>query len=195
LDKAHFKRPMIGALICFIGVFAILTIAIFSYAQNTKKKSGLNFHVPDDWPIEKRGGIVAPIPTDEYLTIKFKATEEEFQTIKADLITKFEELQLDIKNMEINFTKEFQKVQTQADSQSGSREDLTDALARLSLLESEINRLDLKITTKVAVMRTKAREAVTLSKSFDEKIKALQSHIKNLEDEIDYISDKQESAY
>jgi len=51
----------------------------------TIKQGGLNFQVPEDWPIEKRGGILAPIPTEEYVSIKFKATEEKFETIKQAL--------------------------------------------------------------------------------------------------------------
>jgi len=195
MDRAYLRRMMIGTMISGACAFMIGTIAISSYAENIKKRNGLNFHVPEDWPIEKRGGILAPIPTEEYISIKFKATEEEFQAIKVDLTSKFEELQLDIKNMEINFTKEVQKVQAQADSQPGSGEDLTSLLARINLLESEAKRLDLKITTKVAVMKIKAEEALKLTKSFEEKIEALKYHIKILEEEIDYVSEKQENAY
>jgi len=195
MDKAHFKRRITGAMICFVGVFVILTIAISSYAQNTKKKNGLNFQVPEDWPIEKRGGIVVPIPTEEYFSIKFKATEEEFQIIKADLISKFEELQLDIKNMEVNFTKEVQKIQAQADSQAGIEEDSTDLISRLSLLESNLERLDRKITNKVLTMNTKSQETDMLIKSFEKKIEDLKLYIEDLDREIDKFYDKQGSAY
>ncbi len=195
MDRALSKRLMISLMICMVGACAVLTMATASYAQNIKKRNGLNFQVPEDWPIEKRGGIVAPIPTEEYVSIKFKATEEKFQMIKTDLTSKFEELQLDIENMEVNFTKEVQKVQAQADLQSGDGENLTDLLARLSLLESEVGRLDRKITNKTAAMKAKSEESSTLIKSFEKKIKALQSHIKELDGEIDYVYEKQGSAY
>jgi len=195
MDRVHFKRLMIGVMICFLSVFVILTVTISSYAQNTKKKNGLNFQVPEDWPIEKRGGIVAPIPTEEYMSIKFKATEEEFQIIKADLISKFEELQLDIKNMEANYIKEVQKLQAQADSQSGIGEDSTDLFTRLNLLESNLERLDRKIANKATTMKSKSQEIDLLIKSFEKKIKDLQLYIEDLDGEIDKFYDKQGSAY
>lgn len=195
MDRVFFKRLIIGAMICVAGVFVILAMATSGYAQNIKKKNGLNFQVPEDWPIEKRGGITAPIPTEEYISIKFKATEEEFKAVKADLTSKFEELQSDIKNMEINFTKEVQKAQLQADSQAGAKEGLTDVLASLASLKSEVERLDRKITNKVAAARAKSEETVTLIKSFEKKIETLRSRIKDLDEDIDYIYNKQESTY
>jgi len=195
MDRVHLRKLMIDAMVRVAGILVILTMAISSYAQNIKKKNGLYFQVPEDWPIEKRGGILAPIPTEEYVSIKFKTTEKEFQMIRDDLTNKFEELQLDIKTMEIKFSKEVQKMQVQADSQSESGDALTDLFARLNMLESEIRRLDIKITTKVAVMKVKVDEVVTLTGLFEKRIKALHSQIKVLKEEINYISDKQEIVY
>lgn len=47
-----------------------------------KTEEGLHFNVPADWPIEKRGGITAPIPIEEYLARKFKALESRLQTLE-----------------------------------------------------------------------------------------------------------------
>lgn len=47
-----------------------------------KTEDGLHFNVPPDWPIEKRGGIMAPIPIEEYLGRKFKGIESQLQTIE-----------------------------------------------------------------------------------------------------------------
>lgn len=46
-----------------------------------KTKEGLHFTLPPDWPVEKRGGIVAPIPVEEYLAKKFKAIDEQFSAM------------------------------------------------------------------------------------------------------------------
>ena len=40
-----------------------------------KSKDNLHFNLPPDWPIERRGGITAPIPIEEYLAKKFKELE------------------------------------------------------------------------------------------------------------------------
>ncbi|OGW91401.1 MAG: hypothetical protein A3D28_00350 [Omnitrophica bacterium RIFCSPHIGHO2_02_FULL_63_14] len=51
---------------------------------------GLTFRVPEDMPVETRGGIQAPIPFDEYMYGKFKQMEIRLNKIdsKLDLIQK-----------------------------------------------------------------------------------------------------------
>ena len=44
--------------------------------QDVTTKEGLKFRIPSDMPIETRGGIVAPVPFEEYLYLKFKKIEE-----------------------------------------------------------------------------------------------------------------------
>lgn len=46
---------------------------------------GLVFRVPEDMPIEKRGGILAPIPFDEYTYGKFKQLDTRLAAIDARL--------------------------------------------------------------------------------------------------------------
>ena len=50
-----------------------------------KTQEKLNFQLPPDWPIERRGGMVGPIPVEEYLGMKFKAFEARLQTIEQNL--------------------------------------------------------------------------------------------------------------
>jgi hypothetical protein len=47
-----------------------------------KTEEGLHFNVPPDWPIEKRNGIVGPIPIEEYLSRKFSALESRVQELE-----------------------------------------------------------------------------------------------------------------
>lgn len=54
-----------------------------SQAGTVRKTSqGLHFNVPPDWPIEERGGVVAPIPIEEYLAKKFGAIEARLQALE-----------------------------------------------------------------------------------------------------------------
>lgn len=46
-----------------------------------KTEQRLHFQLPPDWPIERRGGITAPIPIEEYLARKFKAIEAQLQAL------------------------------------------------------------------------------------------------------------------
>ena len=76
------------------GVALMLVVAgPMAHAEDTKpepvtvKKSQerLNFQLPPDWPIERRGGMVGPIPVEEYLAMKFKALDARLQTIEQTL--------------------------------------------------------------------------------------------------------------
>lgn len=58
--------------------------ANFRY-QTVTTKDGLTFRVPEDMPIEKRGGIEAPIPFDEYMYGKFKQMDTRLQRMEAQL--------------------------------------------------------------------------------------------------------------
>jgi hypothetical protein len=50
-----------------------------------KTKDNLSFQLPPDWPVEKRGGITAPIPVEEYLAMKFKGVESKLQALEQRL--------------------------------------------------------------------------------------------------------------
>jgi len=53
-----------------------------SDATVTKTAERLHFKLPPDWPIEKRGGVTAPIPIEEYLAMKFKAVQSQMQVLE-----------------------------------------------------------------------------------------------------------------
>ena len=56
----------------------------FQYSEVTAK-SGLKYRVPEDMPIETRGGIEAPIPFDEYVYGKFKKMDARLAQIESAL--------------------------------------------------------------------------------------------------------------
>jgi len=47
-----------------------------------KTEDGLRFKLPADWPIERRGGVIAPIPVEEYLSRKLTAIEARLQELE-----------------------------------------------------------------------------------------------------------------
>ena len=51
-------------------------------ATTHKTESGLHFQLPADWPIEKRGGVVGPIPIEEYVARKMTAMEGRLQGLE-----------------------------------------------------------------------------------------------------------------
>ena len=44
--------------------------------QVVTTKEGLRFNVPSDMPIQRKDGLVQPVPFEEYLYIKFKKIEQ-----------------------------------------------------------------------------------------------------------------------
>lgn len=64
---------------------------------------GLQFNVPDDWPIEERGGTVGPIPIEEYIAKKFSAIDSKFVEAEGKLINvkmKLDEIESRLDNAE-----------------------------------------------------------------------------------------------
>ncbi len=47
-----------------------------------RTRDGLKFVVPPDWPIERRSGVVGPIPIEEYLARKFGALDKKIQALE-----------------------------------------------------------------------------------------------------------------
>lgn len=47
-----------------------------------KTSEGLHFQLPPDWPVEKRGTLVGPIPIEEYVARKFGAMEQRLKVLE-----------------------------------------------------------------------------------------------------------------
>ena len=50
-----------------------------------KEVKGLKFKVPADWTVEERGGMIAPVPVEEYLSKKFSAAAARFDAAEKRL--------------------------------------------------------------------------------------------------------------
>jgi len=196
MSKEFLKKIRFLRMIIITGACVIIVMIGTSYAaQTTKIVNGLNFQVPEDWPIEKRGGIVGPIPMEEYMSIKFEAVEEKFSTIKNDLSDKFQELQSNLQDMETSFSKEIKEIQSYQETQAGTSEELTDILSRLRLLESDLSRLNRKITNKVNAMKTKSEEESAAIRLIEKNIKYFETQIYRIDEEIEYLFEKQGLVY
>ena len=82
-------RWMIGMLVG-VAIASGAPCAESADEQNTnatvvKNEDGLRFKVPSDWPVEKRGSIVAPIPVEEYLSKKFSAVETRLRQLEQQM--------------------------------------------------------------------------------------------------------------
>lgn len=184
------KSLIFLCMFLMVGVCGMILSGRFSYAQSTKTVDNLKFQVPDDWPIEKRGGVVGPIPTDEYVSMKFQKTDEEFKAIRTEIAEKISALQSSLKDMEQKLSEEIQKVQAVPVSMDGAPSgDQSGILARLEEVEKQLARLDRKITNKAAEMKGETEGKFLQIDSFDERISNIQKSIRKLDEEVQYLFD------
>lgn len=181
----------------FMAVFlgSILLIGLSQeagYAQNRKKVDQLNFRLPEDWPVEKRGGLVTPIPTEEYVSMKFKEVEKEFQSIRDELSKTFAGLQEDLKGIEQDLSRQGAKDQSQEVAPSASS---TDIVSNVESLKSEVGRLDRKITSKMQETQGRLEEINLQIGSIKQNLKNIQAQIYKLDEKVDYWQDNELRSY
>ena len=86
-------RELICVLVCSAVSVSLASSAAAADNQSSddqssavvKHEDGLHFKVPADWPIERRNGVLAPIPLEEYLAKKFGALEQRVQQLEQQL--------------------------------------------------------------------------------------------------------------
>lgn len=78
-----------GVLVCVCvtshGVEAAEAAGVVEAPTVVKKKDGLRFNVPSDWPVEERNGAVGPIPIEEYLARKFSSLESRLRLLEQQI--------------------------------------------------------------------------------------------------------------
>ncbi|MFC1645932.1 hypothetical protein ACFL2Y_02005 [Candidatus Omnitrophota bacterium] len=138
---------IVVVIVCILGLIAVGLRSSYAEEEGDSKKTqkSLRFTVPDDWPVEERNGIVAPIPVEEYIDMKFKDIASELDSIKKDLSSKFEEVNLDVDSVKSETSDKFKEVEFSIESVAGDTKDaslsLDGVLAKLSLVENNLGDL------------------------------------------------------
>lgn len=88
-DSAVSKR-VLCVVAAALGLAAILPGAPARAADKeevtvVKTRGGLNFKLPPDWPVEKRDGVMGPIPIEEYLAMKFSGIDQRLQGLEKQI--------------------------------------------------------------------------------------------------------------
>lgn len=68
---------------------------------NVRTLKGIQFNLPEDWPIkeEGEGGALQPIPVEEYVVLKFGRVDERFEQLDKRMATEFKQLESNIKEV------------------------------------------------------------------------------------------------
>lgn len=57
----------------------------FEYKAVIKTVGGINFEVPEDRPIEKKDGIIAPMALDKYVALKIHRMEKRLNSLEESM--------------------------------------------------------------------------------------------------------------
>lgn len=76
-----------GTTLAFLFFLAVGLLPAYAQTEEegefvVKSKDGLHFKVPADMPIVERGGVILPLPTDEYLIQKINALTERMDDLR-----------------------------------------------------------------------------------------------------------------
>ena len=83
--------------IMMFAVMLALPTVVFSTEETSKTDStetevrvsrGLRYSVPKDWPMDERNGGISPVPTEEYMLLKFKKIDERLAALEKQLSLK-----------------------------------------------------------------------------------------------------------
>lgn len=89
----------------------VLGLGVLSVsAEEPKTQKGLRFNVPDDWPVEKRGGGLAPVPVEEYVLKRFKQVQDDLDALRNDLTARLETCQGDVQAVRIQISEDLERV-------------------------------------------------------------------------------------
>ena len=82
MKRSHLWSGLLFAAVCAIPVAGAEAADKQQEVTVVKTRDGLRFKIPPDWPIEKRNGVVAPIPVEEYMTQKFFSLESRLRDLE-----------------------------------------------------------------------------------------------------------------
>ena len=88
MNRPMLRQTALALLFCLLPVGASLCLVLPAEGEEKKgvvtveTPEGLRFSLPPDWPVEKRNGVVGPIPLEEYLSRKFDGIEKRLKTLE-----------------------------------------------------------------------------------------------------------------
>jgi methyl-accepting chemotaxis protein len=162
--------------LCFLMVLALPS---GGYAQEvqTRSREGLKFTVPEDWPIEKRAGVVAPIPIEEYVTKKFHSIEEQLTALQQQLGVEFQAWEGLLKERKEEWSQEVGKIHSSLESMGEDLRDLVQDVIALSRVQPKVETLDREVSDQL--------------NRLDRRLDALERRMSSLEFHLSTVEERQ----
>jgi peptidoglycan hydrolase CwlO-like protein len=180
------KKLLIAVIILFVCGLMITSLRSASTEEDNKVKrveKGLRFNVPEDWPVEERNGVVAPVPVEEYLESKFKDITSQLESIKQDLSSKFQEAKQDISSLKDEISEKLKQMKSDAQAKEPQPEDVSMSL------DSIISRFN-SVEKSLGGLSEELRDVDYQDKSINSQLNDMEIRIKQLESELEDIKEK-----
>ncbi len=168
--------------------------AVAEESKSQRTQEGLHFTVPEEWPIEKRGGVLSPMPVEEYVVKRFKEIESRITAISQDLSNRITEIKNSCESSRQNTTTEFKRIDDQINSLKADIRDLNSALSQpryASPAESNVGKQVEAISQETS--RKLAEFSARLDSFEEERLRSLQFNLDVLEDKLKILSEEIES--
>lgn len=133
--------------------------------ETTKTKKGLRFTVPEDWPVEERAGVVAPISVAEYVTKKFRDIESRLEKIEHDISIELKDAQNERSPAQQDIPRQLQEMNARLESIAQEAAQLKNqgessgnAASGWKQVESQLNVLDKDMRNEMKLLRTRIED-------------------------------------
>lgn len=173
--KESKRKPMKKGVIVMGAMTALfLGYALQARADDDPKRveKGIRFNVPPDWPVEEKGGGLAPMPVEEYVLKRFKEVEgriEELQKLKEDLTGK----------TQATADPQFQNdIATKLDIISAQFKSLSDDVGALKAGIQELKENRSKVSARLDALDKSQAEMKKLLNGLEERINFLRFQMK-----------------
>lgn len=189
----------------FVAAGLVWTAGIFgcgvSQAQEGKEalgksEGGLHFTVPPDWPVEKRGGVLAPVPVEEYVMERFKKIESQIGTMEKELKDTIGVLQAELDSLKAGAAGERKEWNRAVEALQGDLRTLNDSVSphsesgagetgswegRLDSFSRDVSRRLEDLTRRLEDFEQKKIRSFQFNLDvMDEKIKLLSESLENM---------------
>lgn len=179
--------------LCLIAGVKECPVSAQEDVRSPQSQKGLHFGVPEDWPIEKRGGVLAPVPVEEYVMARFKNTAAQLETMKNELTGLIQGIRADLEDFKSSSKQRLETLQQELDFIKNDRRRTDSAPApstdsdRIKNLEHRIEALHKDLTEKVEGLR------LSFEEMDQKKIRNLQFNLDVLDEKIKLLSEELEN--
>lgn len=159
--------------------------------KSQRTQEGLHFTVPEEWPIEKRGGVLSPMPVEEYVIKRFQEIESRITAISQDLSNAITEVKNSCENSRQNTSTELKRIDDQINGLKGDIRDLNSALSQPRYASPAESSVGKQVETISQETSRKLTEFNARLDSFEEeRLRSFQFNLDVLEDKLKILSEE-----